>query len=238
MTKGIAPTGMNRTTLIAFKYGEGPFRARDIFCNDTSDAVLSAAWLFYLIRYREHIVLVDTGIGDLDVIGRYGFHMDRFSRPVDLLREYGLTPDEITDVIVTHAHFDHIGDLGLYRKAELYVHEAESDACRKFIDDMSRVHTFRAPLKLFDRFTIEPVGGHTAGSSIVTFRQGRTGYVLAGDECYLHANLERRIPTGRSYDISRSRWFVEKYAKPRYRVLFCHEPAVVEGNPGFKVILP
>lgn len=224
-------------SLVAFKFGETPFSTRNAFYNDTTDQILTIAWLFYLIRYKEHNILVDTGIGSRDAFSRYGFNLDKFCEPINLLRDYGLMPDEITDVIITHSDFDHIGDINYYKKANIYIHENEYEICRNSIENVHKVVTFSTFLKVYNKLNIEYIGGHTVGSSIVTFKYGQSDYVLAGDECYIDASLEKQIPTGRSYDIARSRGFIEKYNKPNYEVLFCHEPSVVKGDPGYKVIL-
>lgn len=224
-------------SLIAFKYAETPFPAQTAFRGDTSGASITIGWLFYLLRYGEYNILIDTGM-DENLFRKYGFRLDAFREPVSLLRDYGLTPEDITDVIVTHLDFDHIGDIRYYRDADIYIQRDEMRERGERIEDKSKVHTFDTSLNLYDMFTIEHIGGHTIGSSIVTFPYGQSQYVLAGDECYVNESLERGIPTGRSYDAKKSRVFIETYSRPEYVVWLCHEPSVVEGDTGYRVILP
>lgn len=224
-------------SLVAFKYGESPFASKHAFYNDTLNTTLTIAWLFYLIRYKGRNILVDVGSGDLGLFSRYGFQLDKFTEPVGLLKEYGLLPQMITDVIITHADFDHIGDINYYRNVNIYIQEDELKVKRDCFENIAKVSTFSTSIKLFEKFTVENIGGHTIGSSIVTFKHGQREYVLGGDECYINANLEKKIPTGRTYNIAKSIGFVEKYSQPDYVVLLCHEPGIIKGDTGYKTIL-
>jgi glyoxylase-like metal-dependent hydrolase (beta-lactamase superfamily II) len=82
-------------------------------------------------------ILIDTGIGD--------YHGEKFDQRfgivgsrnplVDLLKEkLGVTPEQITDLIVSHLHFDHVGGLGtpapqevLFPKATIHLHRQHYD---------------------------------------------------------------------------------------------------------------
>lgn len=66
-----------------------------------------------LIKSGERNVLIDTGIGD--------YHGDKFDQQFDVrstnkpleeaLKKIGLKPSEITDLVISHLHFDHIGGI-------------------------------------------------------------------------------------------------------------------------------
>jgi glyoxylase-like metal-dependent hydrolase (beta-lactamase superfamily II) len=58
----------------------------------------------FLVRSDERLALVDTGIGPHAVPDRTG----RFMKSLTAL---GVRPSEITDVVLTHLHFDHLGVL-------------------------------------------------------------------------------------------------------------------------------
>ncbi|MEX0798009.1 MAG: MBL fold metallo-hydrolase [Bacteriovoracaceae bacterium] len=67
-----------------------------------------------LLETRNKKILIDTGIGD--------YHGEKFERQFAVsgnksplensLKEAGVSPGEITDIILTHLHFDHVGGLG------------------------------------------------------------------------------------------------------------------------------
>ena len=56
----------------------------------------------FLVRSGDHLVLVDTGIGPHAAPERTGTFMRN-------LAALGVEPSEITDVVLTHLHFDHLG---------------------------------------------------------------------------------------------------------------------------------
>ena len=91
-----------------------------------------------LIQTEKKNIIVDTGIGD--------YHGDKFNSMFAItesdapltkcLNEINLTPDDITDIIVTHLHFDHIGGLGiksapLFKKATLHLHKKHYEYSQK-----------------------------------------------------------------------------------------------------------
>lgn len=85
-----------------------------------------------LIETENRKILVDTGIGD--------YHQDKFKGQfaitgeqnplVQALSECNLTPNDITDIVITHLHFDHVGGLGakdgtelIFPKATIHLHK-------------------------------------------------------------------------------------------------------------------
>lgn len=106
-----------------------------------------------LIQTTHRNILVDTGIGD--------YHGDKFDdrfgvvgpkNPLveSLKTQFGLNPEDITDLIVTHLHFDHVGGLGqesgehvtIFPKATLHIHRQHYDyALNPTIRDAGSFHT-------------------------------------------------------------------------------------------------
>lgn len=94
-----------------------------------------------LVRVEDRILLIDTGVGTkhLERLSRsyYAFH--QLMDPAVTLTSLGIRPDDVTDVILTHLHFDHCGgttrmdDLGrivaTYPRARVHVSRAQLDAC-------------------------------------------------------------------------------------------------------------
>ncbi|MCC9043676.1 MBL fold metallo-hydrolase [Myroides sp. M-43] len=86
----------------------------------------------YLIQYQDKNILVDTGAGEL-----FGSNAGKL---LQTLKQYGLTPDQITDILITHIHLDHVGGLVInnsivYPKAIIHVNEVELDSWTKTIDE-------------------------------------------------------------------------------------------------------
>ena len=83
--------------------------------------MLPISFAFYLIQTNGRNILVDVGYND-----GAGFVRRRFCKPVEVLKSYGLQPEEITDVVITHAHHDHLEAIGAYKNAVIYIQETDS----------------------------------------------------------------------------------------------------------------
>ena len=78
----------------------------------------------FLIRTGDRTILVDAGAGTIDT-GQY-----KGGQLLTSLQSHGVTPGDVTDVIFTHLHFDHVGwatSKGevVFRNAIYRVHEAD-----------------------------------------------------------------------------------------------------------------
>ncbi|CAG5069761.1 putative quorum-quenching lactonase YtnP [Dyadobacter sp. CECT 9623] len=63
-----------------------------------------------LIEDGEKLILIDTGMGDKQdakFFGHYDLHGD--ATLISSIQEKGFAPEDITDVLLTHLHFDHVG---------------------------------------------------------------------------------------------------------------------------------
>jgi len=77
---------------------------------------LPITFTIYLIQTENKNILVDIGCDD-----GAGFEMSIFKKPVDVLKESGLSPNDITDVIITHSHHDHIEAIKYYGNAIIHI---------------------------------------------------------------------------------------------------------------------
>lgn len=176
----------------------------------------------YLIRHRGAWLLWDTGTQD-DLAatpeGRIIAHGIRGSvrRTIaSQLAEIGLTPDDIGTLAISHAHYDHVGNCALFRKAKWIVQRAEYDAM--FGQDPDHFG-FRPELytSLLEN-DIEKVDGdhdvfgdgavriistpgHTPGHSSLLVRLPQTGPVLlSGDMAHNRTNFRCRCVPSFNFD--------------------------------------
>ncbi len=162
----------------------------------------------YLVRTPQHIILVDTCIGnDKDRGGFEGFHMRRtpFLRN---LAQAGITPEQIDYVMCTHMHADHIGwntrlvdgrwvptfpnARYIFGRSE-YQHQRhrfETEPTAKmsgFADSVLPVVASGQALLVDSEFALddtamlEPAPGHTPGNMIIHLRSRGDAAVLSGD---------------------------------------------------------
>ena len=80
----------------------------------------------YLIAHPKGTLIWDTGLSDAiaalpDGKANGGFHM-RLKKPLAAqLKEAGYAPEAVTYLGISHMHFDHIGNVGLFPKASLLI---------------------------------------------------------------------------------------------------------------------
>lgn len=83
---------------------------------------------YNLVQGNGHNILVDCGVNydepeSKAICEAYAFQNTQM--PKKILAKVGLTPEEIDTVIVTHAHFDHMGGLKLFPNAHFYIQKEE-----------------------------------------------------------------------------------------------------------------
>ena len=84
-------------------------------------------YCYALIRGNGHAALVDVGYNDKDY-GKYlgdKFGVENWRSPRQVLAEVGLRPEDIDAVFITHAHFDHFGNVEDFPNATFYIQQRE-----------------------------------------------------------------------------------------------------------------
>jgi glyoxylase-like metal-dependent hydrolase (beta-lactamase superfamily II) len=163
----------------------------------------------FLVRTGDRVVLVDAGSGKPPE-QRPGFGM-----LLESLGALGVAPAEVTDLVLTHLHFDHIGwaseeGQAVFPNATYRCHSADWDFF--FDPQLPEIQTGKAmgaPLTPAER--LEPVGGrfemwdadttllpgidvrvaagHTPGSTVVVLSSGEDRAVLLGDVVHCPVEL-------------------------------------------------
>ena len=209
--------------ITVLKYGESIFEESNMFRGGRPDVKLPISFVFYLIETEDKKILVDVGCDD-----GAGFKMSVFRKPVLVLAEYGLKASDITDVVITHAHHDHIAAIKTYTNAIIHIQEREYEVGKDYIPAPFSVHTFDDEFLICDNVIIRNIGGHSYGSSIVICHVGDKNYVFCGDECYVKACFEKQIPTGASYRPEVSERFIKEYSGTNNVPLLFHDPNILK----------
>ncbi|CAA9411523.1 MAG: MBL-fold metallo-hydrolase superfamily [uncultured Phycisphaerae bacterium] len=188
----------------------------------------------HLIRRAGKWILWDTGIEDAvekEPGGRVIAHDIRglVVRTIrDQLADVGITPADVGTVVLSHAHFDHVGNAGLFRHATWYVQRREHDAM--FGPDheqygyapslyqslkQSKVELMDGDLDLFGDGSMKVIDtpGHTPGHCSLLVRLAKAGPILlSADVAHYPFNMEhRRVPTMNS-NAEESRRSMERVA--------------------------
>ena len=213
--------------LTVLKYGDTVFGENYIFLGGEREKLLPITFSIYLVETESKKILVDAGCDDGS-----GFPMSIFCTPTEALACASLSPDDITDVIITHAHNDHIESIRHFPQANIYIQKDEYASGKKYIPDGFKVFTFDKGCDIDGKIFIKKIGGHSPGSSIVHFEHDGKTVVLCGDECYTDRNIKEKNPTGASKCREKSNAFIEEYSKENYRVYTCHDPNIMKGRVG------
>lgn len=169
-----------------------------------------------LVRSHGRIVLVDTGIGDKWTDRERGIYkIDQSAKTLDSeLRRVGVTPDEITDVILTHLHFDHAGGATLrdgdterpaFPNATYHVqrrnlawahHPSEKDKGSYRADNFQalersgQLHLIEGETELFPGIRLIVSEGHTVGLQLVRVEDGDRWLTYCADLIPTSAHLK------------------------------------------------
>lgn len=217
--------------LVAFKYGTTEITERMAFQDGNENIKLPIALLFFLIEYKNRKILIDVGCDTMP-----GFKLFEFELPVRVLERYGIKRTEITDVIITHSHHDHIDAVYNYPQANIHLQKNELEFAKKYLQNTKRISIYNESEKILDNIEIKHIGGHSPGSSVVLVNCSKNKYVFCGDECYTKDNLLKSKVTGCSVCLEKSKYFVEEYSKEKYIPVLFHDPDIVS-EIGFKVLL-
>ena len=204
--------------IIPINYGKSVLPENMIFQNGAEDKVRPIVFMVYLIKTENRLILADAGCETMP-----GFVMTDFIGPVKALNNIGISPEEITDLIITHAHHDHIECAKYFKNADIYIQKDEYEAGKGYLSENLNICTFDEEMQICDGIKAVKIGGHSKGSSIVEITDSDNKYIIAGDECYMRECLTKQIPTGVAYDLQKSRAFIQKYGRGEYTVFLCHD---------------
>lgn len=209
---------MDKIQIIPIEYGKSVLPESMIFVNGDKNKVRDIVFKVYLIKADEKLILVDAGCETMP-----GFVMRDFIGTVQALKNINITPEEITDVLITHSHHDHIECVKYFKNAVIHIQQDEYESGKGYIPDAFKINNFNEEFSVCTCVKIIKIGGHSKGSCIVEVNNDDKTYIITGDECYLRECLDKKIPTGSSFDKEKSREFIEKYSDNKYTVLLCHE---------------
>lgn len=206
--------------IITLKYGESVLSEAMIFRGGSADKTRPIDFTVYLIKSDDHLILVDAGCVTMP-----GFDMKNFSGSIKALKDKGFSPCDITDLIITHAHHDHIECAGCFKNAAVYIQKDEYAAGKDYLRENCDIRVFDEQTEVCRGVRAVKIGGHSIGSCIVEVESNREKSVIVGDEIYIKECLEREIPTGASCNEKASEDFI-KLLRTRYsdyNILFCHD---------------
>lgn len=195
-------------------YGKGTTRrVHDNFVfRDMHDGPMPIDYNLWILCNAHRTILVDTGFGPRAAEER-GRPID--FDPIEGLKRIGIDPDEIEDIVITHLHYDHAGNIDRFGKARFHIQDAEvafatgrcmCDAFTRFPFDVEDIvtlvrRTYAERVTFHDGdddllpgLTLHAFPGHSAKVQAVRVETPRGPVLLASDTTHYFANILNAEP--------------------------------------------
>jgi glyoxylase-like metal-dependent hydrolase (beta-lactamase superfamily II) len=244
----------NSYEVLAVRYATRQTRAAEVFLNfhtyGAADYDLVMDYFFWVVRNRDRTIVVDTGFTP-EVGEPRGRSM---TCPVpDGLSRLGIDPSSVETVVVTHGHYDHTGNVGIFPNAQVVMSATELDfwagpIARRFqfaasveqpdIERLQRLEQAGQLLRMSGTQQVAPgvtaieVGGHTPGQLIVTVDGEGGPVLLASDAVHYYEEVDLDRPFLMVADLPRMYQAFDAVsqiaAEPRTLFVAGHDPAVFD----------
>ncbi len=199
----------------ALRYASKLERTRNenfIFDFDPHDGPMPMDYFVWLLKSNEHTILVDSGFNQTSGKAR---NRVLSCDPIRSLSVLGIDINRIDDVIITHLHYDHAGNLVQLPKARLHIQDAEMEyATGRYMrervlrgaysaDDVvevvrgvyqDRVVFHQGNDQVMPGVEVIRIGGHTRGLQSVRVFTQRGWVVLASDATHYYDNMRLKNP--------------------------------------------
>ncbi len=217
-----------------------------------------------LLVSEGRVILVDTGIGNKlpeKLMSIYSVDYSEFSTE-KALAQAGLTPDDVTDVILTHLHFDHAGgatrldEKGQVRptfpKATYYIQKgqyawgkkpSERDRASFFpenylpLEEAGQLKILEGSQELFPGIEVRALFGHTPAMQVVRISDGEQTLLYCADLIPTASHIP--LPWIMAYDLNPLLTLEEKKdilptaVKENWILMFEHDPVHAAGRVVF-----
>lgn len=178
----------------------------------------------WLLENTDRVILIDTGLGDVDEVAdmqhRYGVDFVA-SRAADQdliagLAAHGVKPADVELIVLTHLHFDHIGNNELFPNARFITQRDElpqalrpprfsmfyyPEYAYKITGILDRLDVIDGDAQIDPAVRLVKIGGHTPGCMVVMIDTAQGRVCLTSDVMYNYRNLELNWPMGSFWDL-------------------------------------
>jgi glyoxylase-like metal-dependent hydrolase (beta-lactamase superfamily II) len=197
----------------AVKYATREARSSEHFHGgDPHDGPMAMDYFVWAAVSDEHTVVVDSGFSAEVAEKRQRTHL---RCPTDGLEALGIDCARLPLVVLTHLHYDHVGNLDKFPAADFVVQDdemafwtgryASRGHFRHIIEVEDVVHLVRANFagrlrfvagtcEILPGITVHRVGGHAAGLQVVRVSTAQGNVVLASDATHYYGNIEEDRP--------------------------------------------
>ncbi len=236
------------------RYAENMVNTSRILLGDPHMAPVGMVYYIWVVRNGEHTVVVDMGFTEAVCGAR---ERTWLAEPAGLLDSVSLDPRKVEHVIVTHMHWDHVGNYELFPNATFYVQQDEmafwTGPYVKYeifqrsmeIDDVEALVRFNydgriafvdGSAEIVPGVSVHRVGGHTKGMQIVQVSTAAGSAVLASDASHYYRNYQTATPFTTLHDIPGMLdgfELIKRLADEERLIVPGHDPEVMDRFPQF-----
>jgi glyoxylase-like metal-dependent hydrolase (beta-lactamase superfamily II) len=249
-------TGSDTYEVFAIRYGQMTARTRvdNFIMTDRHDEPMPLDYYIWVIRNAERTFVVDTGF-DHEEAGLRGRELLRLPR--EGLEMLGIDANTVTDVIISHMHYDHAGTLDDFPAATFHLQEKEMQyATGRHMCHAPMAHAYTANHvtslvhKVFEGrvayydgsceiapgISVHLIGGHTMGVQCVRVKTARGDVVVASDAAHFYENMEATSPFIIAYsvaDMVDGYETMRRLASTNAHIIPGHDPLVMAKYPPF-----
>ncbi len=215
------PNDKPQYTVDAIRYGTiAGFPVRGLVAGADPSRKMDIAMIVWLVRGGGRNILVDAGFYREQFFKQWKIR--DFKKPSDALAMVNLKPEDITDVIITHMHWDHADGADLFPKARIWLQRDEYVYYTGEAWHAPRTHGGIDPddvlalvkmniqgrvsfvegdaQEIIPGITCYTGGKHTYASQYVGVNTAVGTVVLASDNVYLYENLDKHVPIAATLD--------------------------------------
>ena len=193
-----------------------------ILAGDPHNGPMPLDYNFFILRNASRTILVDTGFSPRAAKQR---GRTLVIDPIEALQRIGVQPESIDDIVITHLHYDHAGNMDRFPNAHFHVQEAEIAhatgrcMCDRFmrlpfdVEDVVTLvrHTFADRVTFYDGdselrpgISLFALPGHSVAVQGVRVMTPRGPVLLASDASHYFANVLRASPFALSLDLGKT----------------------------------
>lgn len=216
---GPRPSAPPAYEVYAVRYATIPqFKVSALLAGADTSRRIDIAMMVWVIKGGGRTVLLDAGFHRDDLVNRW--HPTGFVPPSEALGRLGIKAEDVTDVIISHVHWDHLDGVDLFPRARVWMQREEFEhhldstgAVRNRAIDAgdakilaSIARDGRVTLvdgdgkEIIPGITVYTGGKHTFASQFATVATGSGTIVLASDNVYLYENLAKHAPIAQTLD--------------------------------------
>ena len=203
----------------AIRFASIPFRVAGLVAGADTSRRLDIAMMVWLLKGSNgRNVLVDAGFYREAFVSRW--RPEDFTKPSDAVAKAGVKPEDITDIIVSHIHWDHLDGVDLFPKARIWIQREEFEhhldvtgkvlnraidsADAKMLADISRGGRVSMvdgdDKEIIPGIRVYTGGKHTFASQFVGVNTTAGTVVIASDNAYLYENLIKKVAIAQTLD--------------------------------------